>query len=285
MHTHARTHFRGHTHTHIHTHTHTHTHTQKEERRRGTLPKVLYLQLDNCVRENKNTAVAVYLSWLVERGVFDAVFVSYLPVGHTHNECDQLASRLGVGVRWNECKTLDEFLAVLKGCLSPTPLVELLDSVANTVGMLNPTSTPRWTDSKARYFEGMLALEVPKDDDPSVDTHTHTHSVTVSHAHTHTHTHIVHTHTHTHTHTPGRSSIAHPSQRQGVQGPRAPHVYAALPDHAWLRSEWSDGTDRFDQTQLQRGRCVDRGVLPVQGISVGLVLGGYPKHEVEALVG
>jgi hypothetical protein len=131
----------------------------EEARRHGKLPKTLYLQLDNCVRENKNTALAVYLSWLVERGVFDMIYVSYLPVGHTHNECDQLASRLGVGVRCQACRTLDAFVQVLRGCIYPEPNVVVLSSVANTVGMMNPHSTPRWTGSLAKYFEGMLGLE------------------------------------------------------------------------------------------------------------------------------
>ena len=40
----------------------------EETRRGGTLPPTLYLQLDNCIRENKNTYVICYLCWLVERG-------------------------------------------------------------------------------------------------------------------------------------------------------------------------------------------------------------------------
>jgi hypothetical protein len=73
--------------------------------RNQNLPKTLYLQMDNCSRENKNTAMFAYLSWLVERGVFDRVEVSFLPVGHTHNECDQCASRFSVGVRYTRTQS------------------------------------------------------------------------------------------------------------------------------------------------------------------------------------
>ena len=45
----------------------------EETRRGGTLPSTLYLQLDNCIRENRNTYVIVYLGWLVERGVFKQI--------------------------------------------------------------------------------------------------------------------------------------------------------------------------------------------------------------------
>ena len=53
----------------------------------GPLPETLYLQLDNCFRENKNTYLMAYLSWLIERGAFKNIFVSFLPTGprtHTH---------------------------------------------------------------------------------------------------------------------------------------------------------------------------------------------------------
>ena len=36
----------------------------------GILPPVLYVQLDNTARENKNSTVFSYLSMLVERGIF-----------------------------------------------------------------------------------------------------------------------------------------------------------------------------------------------------------------------
>ena len=57
----------------------------------GGLPDTLYLQFDNCIRENKNTAFT-YACWLVERGIFKEVFISFLPVGHTHFDCDALAA-------------------------------------------------------------------------------------------------------------------------------------------------------------------------------------------------
>jgi hypothetical protein len=131
----------------------------EEHRRNAPLPKILYLQMDNCARENKNTALAAYLAWLIERGVFERIHVSYLPVGHTHNECDQLGSRLAVGVRWNGINTLEDFLEVLRGCVHPPPNVEVLDSVADVVGMLNPKRSTRWSGSRVHFFEGIMALE------------------------------------------------------------------------------------------------------------------------------
>jgi hypothetical protein len=50
----------------------------------GFLPPVLYLQLDNTARENKNKFVMTFLALLVERGVFEKIKVNFLLVGHTH---------------------------------------------------------------------------------------------------------------------------------------------------------------------------------------------------------
>lgn len=48
-----------------------------------------YLQVDNCTRKNKNKFLFCYLECLVAWGVFQEVFVSFLPVGHTHADIDQ----------------------------------------------------------------------------------------------------------------------------------------------------------------------------------------------------
>lgn len=50
--------------------------------RRGKLPPVLYLQLDNCWRENKNKTMFGYLSWLVATGVFQRIECGFFMVGY-----------------------------------------------------------------------------------------------------------------------------------------------------------------------------------------------------------
>ena len=88
----------------------------EEERRGEGLPKTLYLQLDNCFRENKNTYVMAYLCWLVERLVFDEIFLSFLPTGHTHFDPDQFASRISTAVRFRNVLTCDEYARIIAGC-------------------------------------------------------------------------------------------------------------------------------------------------------------------------
>jgi hypothetical protein len=52
---------------------------------RGKLPPVLFLQLDNCGRENKNHTVFAYLAYLVQKHVFTKIYVNFLPVGETES--------------------------------------------------------------------------------------------------------------------------------------------------------------------------------------------------------
>jgi hypothetical protein len=62
-------------------------------------PRKLYLQLDNTARQNKSKYLFSYLGWLVQTCQATEVIVSFLPVGHTHEDIDQLFSRLSVYLR------------------------------------------------------------------------------------------------------------------------------------------------------------------------------------------
>jgi len=71
----------------------------------GKLPRNLKLQLDNTTKQNKGQYLFGYLSLLVEYGVFESVEVSYLPVGHTHEDIDQFFSRISVWLRYTPTNT------------------------------------------------------------------------------------------------------------------------------------------------------------------------------------
>jgi hypothetical protein len=62
----------------------------------GSLPALLYLQLDNTVKQCKSQFMMGFLAYLVLTGVFKHVVVSFLPVGHTHEDIDQLFSRIAI---------------------------------------------------------------------------------------------------------------------------------------------------------------------------------------------
>ena len=55
------------------------------------LPPILYIQLDNTARKNKNSSIFGYLSMLVQEGVFREVKVNFLLIGHTHDHIDQMS--------------------------------------------------------------------------------------------------------------------------------------------------------------------------------------------------
>ena len=71
----------------------------------GRMPKVLKLQLDNTTKQNKGQYLFAYLSLLIEYGVFISIEVSYLPVGHTHEDIDQFFSRISVWLRCTNAHT------------------------------------------------------------------------------------------------------------------------------------------------------------------------------------
>lgn len=50
---------------------------------------MLFLQLDNTTAENKNHMLLAYCSLLVELGYFERVVISFLVVGHTHEDIDR----------------------------------------------------------------------------------------------------------------------------------------------------------------------------------------------------
>lgn len=47
-------------------------------------PQTLYIQLDNCARENKNRYFLGFMGYLVHKKIFKEVYMSFLVVGHTH---------------------------------------------------------------------------------------------------------------------------------------------------------------------------------------------------------
>ena len=63
------------------------------------IPPILKLQLDNTTKQNKGQYLFGYLALLVEYGIFEYVEVSFLPVGHTHEDIDQFFSRISVWLR------------------------------------------------------------------------------------------------------------------------------------------------------------------------------------------
>ncbi|WAQ94150.1 hypothetical protein MAR_006621, partial [Mya arenaria] len=96
-----------------------------------SLPEVLYLQLDNCPGANKNRFVIGFLALLVQAGIFKKIKLSFLMVGHTHEDIDQLFSRFSTNVRDKMIMTLDSLMQCFERCYRPTPTAIRTTSVWN----------------------------------------------------------------------------------------------------------------------------------------------------------
>ncbi|CAH1242494.1 Hypp6767 [Branchiostoma lanceolatum] len=81
--------------------------------KRGPLPPILYVQADNCFRENKNRFMLAFLDLLVHQGIFAEVQLSFLYVGHTHEDIDQLFSQIADRLRHEEARTPKQLLEKL----------------------------------------------------------------------------------------------------------------------------------------------------------------------------
>ncbi|XP_006815072.2 uncharacterized protein LOC102804474 [Saccoglossus kowalevskii] len=83
------------------------------------LAKVLYLQLDNCFRENKNRFLLSLMELMVEINVFEEIFVSFLPVGHTHENVDQMFSKISTKLGHRNTYTIDDLEETVTASYTP----------------------------------------------------------------------------------------------------------------------------------------------------------------------
>lgn len=101
----------------------------------GPLPEILYLQLDNTAKQCKSRFLFGWLGCLVKWGVFKEVYVSFLPVGHTHEDIDQLFSRLATYLRFHNARSRAELCQAFQRCYhdkeGTRPKAGEMDNVAN----------------------------------------------------------------------------------------------------------------------------------------------------------
>jgi hypothetical protein len=136
--------------------------------RGGTLPEVLYLQLDNTCRENKNRYVFAFLSLLVQLKVFRKIKVNFLVVGHTHEDVDQWFSQLNrvLGARPSTGAAIMELSKSITTTGVEVELIE--DAIATKEWLKSQISEQSLTDfSQLLQFRFCL---VPKSGPSSVAT-------------------------------------------------------------------------------------------------------------------
>lgn len=83
-----------------------------------TFPPKLILQVDNCLKENKNHAVFGFVSSLIYHNIFQRVELHFLPVGHTHEIIDQRFSVLARGTKQQSIRTINEYVTAVKNSYS-----------------------------------------------------------------------------------------------------------------------------------------------------------------------
>eukprot|EP01103_Thecamoeba_quadrilineata_P015175 TRINITY_DN470_c0_g1_i8.p1 TRINITY_DN470_c0_g1~~TRINITY_DN470_c0_g1_i8.p1 ORF type:complete len:433 (-),score=32.33 TRINITY_DN470_c0_g1_i8:481-1779(-) len=79
----------------------------------GKLPRTLYLQLDNSGKDNKNRYLIGILALLAHLGWFTTIQLSFLIVGHTHEDVDRFFSNFVTGMRFDHIFSLPHFSSKL----------------------------------------------------------------------------------------------------------------------------------------------------------------------------
>ena len=77
------------------------------------MPSVLCVELDNC-NTNKSKALMAYCVHLVKMRVFTRIEISFMLVGHTHENIDQIFSTYSVKLRTVKAFTLESLMQVAK---------------------------------------------------------------------------------------------------------------------------------------------------------------------------
>lgn len=118
------------------------------------VPPKLYMQLDNCTRENKNRFFFAYVESLVQWNVFDEVEVGFLPIGHTHEDIDQTFSSTSSHLRHSDAITLSDFHSTLRNVYNDHTCVGHMKHVINWSGLCQQESclTTVSNFSHFRYF-------------------------------------------------------------------------------------------------------------------------------------
>lgn len=106
------------------------------------IPRVMYLQLDNTCKQNKNQFLLGILGYLVFNDVHDKIIISFLPKGHTHEDIDQLFSRLVIALLCRDARSVQELMSIIRSAyrdkLGRHTETEELEAVANLSEWIAP---------------------------------------------------------------------------------------------------------------------------------------------------
>ncbi|XP_061171052.1 uncharacterized protein LOC133180592 [Saccostrea echinata] len=120
---------------------------------KDSLPDTLYIQMDNCARENKNRYLLGFMCYLVEIGLFRKIKISFLMVGHTHEDIDQVFSKFSHWLGRHAAMTLMKLMNGFEACYTPGPHSIKTNRVYNITEWITPFLNTIKNHSKPHVFK------------------------------------------------------------------------------------------------------------------------------------
>lgn len=108
--------------------------------------------MDNACRDNKNKYILTFAAILVDMGIFRKVKIGFLPVGHTHEDIDQLFSCISRRLKHRNALTISDLVQVLSESFTPVPIVLNIDSVVDTKSWMQSVTPALHDHLKAHQF-------------------------------------------------------------------------------------------------------------------------------------
>src|SRR5665213_3542773 len=102
------------------------------------LPPTLHVQLDNCAKDNKCRYVFCFWSLLVAKGIFKEVFVSFLMVGHTHDDIDASFGRWSMKLHEEDFPTIPLLMKSYMDLDSVPVIPHLIEEVPDFKAFIKP---------------------------------------------------------------------------------------------------------------------------------------------------
>ncbi|KAL3691171.1 hypothetical protein R1sor_004822 [Riccia sorocarpa] len=95
------------------------------------LPPNLYIQLDNSAKDNKNWTMMAFCNELVARGCCKMITMSFLVVGHTHEDVDAFFSKVNAAQVGKDTESLPHFLVVVYHAQSSKAYPRVIQEMAD----------------------------------------------------------------------------------------------------------------------------------------------------------
>lgn len=102
------------------------------------LPPVLHIQMDNSWKDNKNRYVFCFWSLLVAKRIVKEVVVSFMMVGHTHDDIDASFGRWSMRLREKDYPTLPLLMQSYMDMEEDAMIPHLVEEVPNFKAFIKP---------------------------------------------------------------------------------------------------------------------------------------------------